>query len=110
MPPQEFQTGRTWGGASEDIILTGYSVVDAEGGVLRFFFVQAGSSVVEAPAYRLVVFDASGRRYLPTRSRGGGLKNRETEVSDALFSLDPKVLAPDKVAYIAVERVKPRSR
>jgi hypothetical protein len=88
MPPQEFQVGRTWGGAREDSILTGYSVVDAQGGSLRIFFVQAGPTALNASPYRLVVFDASGNRYLPERGDAGGFRSHETELSSTLFSLD----------------------
>jgi hypothetical protein len=46
MRPQELRIGRRFGQLSDNGILSGYSVVDADGGALRISFVQAGPSVM----------------------------------------------------------------
>lgn len=111
MPPQELRPGLAFGQTSDDGIVSGYSHVDAEGGGLRFFFVQAGPAPRNfPPTDRLVVFDADGRRYLPKRVKAGGLGNRDTDLSEAIFRLGPEVLPPGKAAYIAAERVPNKAR
>jgi hypothetical protein len=107
--PQEFRGGRKWGFAKEDgLIVSGYSVVDADG-VLRIYCVRTspGGLEVNDPEYRVVVFDAAGKRYLPERDQAGGMGTQATHVSTAVFSLDPQTLAPGQVAYIAVEQAEP---
>lgn len=111
MEPQELRPGRSFGQTSDAGILSGYPHIDAGGGGLRIFFVQAGSGPrVEPPAYRLVVFDAAGQRYLPERVEAGGMGVRDTQLSRAIFLLRPEVLPPGKAAYIAAEQVAPRAK
>ncbi len=106
MRPRELSIGRKWGQAGEDgMMLTGYPIIDAEGGALRIVFSQAGPSSLDGPAYRLVVFDKAGARHLPNRGESGGFKSRGTYLLTAIFTLDPKVLAPGEAAYIGVERM-----
>jgi hypothetical protein len=101
-PPSEFRLGRN-GGANEKILTTVYSVVDSKG-VLQIFVAQAAvPGVLEAPS-RVVLLDAAGKRYVPKREKAGGLANRDTALESSLSSLEPKVLTPDKIAYIGVER------
>jgi len=103
--PEELKIGRTWGWASGDgNVRTGYSVVDAEGGALRLFFVQSGPSILDSPLVRLVVLDAAGKRYLPEEGDSGGFRALQTNVSTSIFTLNPKALSPKKAAYLAVER------
>ncbi len=110
MSPQEFHLGRSWGSAGErGVIVTGYSVVDAEG-LLRIFMVQSGAGALDSPFYRLVVTDREGGRHPLKWDHAGGLSNRDTVVKNAIFTLDPKILAADKIARIAIERVKPGKR
>ena len=71
------------------------------------FSVQAGPNVLDAGSYRVVVFDIGGRRYEPKTVEAGGLGNGSTKLNSVVYSLDPKALAPDKVAYLGVERVNP---
>ena len=105
MSPQGLRIGRRFGQTSDDGIISGESVVDADGGTLRISFVQAGQGPrLDAPGYRLVVLDAAGGRYLPSRGEAGGMSSHGTYLSHATFTLDPKVLAPGKAAYIAAER------
>ncbi len=100
--PSPFHLG-PFGGASETILWTGYSVVDADG-VLRIFAARAAVPGILDPPARVVVFDAAGKRYLPEPEQAGGVGNRGTDLKRNLSSLDPKVLAPDKIAYMGIER------
>lgn len=111
MTPQPLDVGRSFGVASDAGIVSGYSHVDRGGGGLRIFFVQAGPSPrIDAPAYRLVVFDAAGKRFLPRSIESGGQGTRDTKLSNATFVLRPEILPPAKAAYVAAERVTPRGR
>jgi hypothetical protein len=104
MSPQEMQIGRRWGQAAGDgMMLAGYSLIDSDGGSLRIFFAQAGPNTLDAPAYRLVVFDEAGQSHLPERGEAGGLMSQGNHLPTAIFTLTPKELAPDKAAYIGVE-------
>jgi type II secretory pathway pseudopilin PulG len=108
MRPQEMRIGRSWGQAGEDgMMLAGYSIIDSDGGPLRIFLAQAGPNALDGPAYRLVVFDEMGRRHLPKRGEAGGLMSQGNHLTTAIFTLAPKELAPDKAAYIGVERRTP---
>jgi hypothetical protein len=105
--PQEFRLDRTWGQVGErGAIVTGYPVVD-RGGMLRVFVVQSGPGAVDSPPHRVVVFSREGARHPLRETDAGGMTNRDTEARHAVFTLDPKVLAADEVAEIAIERVKP---
>jgi hypothetical protein len=103
MRPEGLRLGRRFGEAHENVILSGYSVVDAEGGALRVFVVQAGPGVLDPNEYRLVVFDAAGKRYLPKATEASALGSTTTKVRNALFTLDPKTLAPGKAEQIGFE-------
>ncbi|WP_152051012.1 hypothetical protein [Tautonia marina] len=106
--PQKFRVGHDWGVAREDQVISGFSVVDTNGEVLRIHCIVAGQGLPDpnAPEFRVVVFDAAGKRYLPERDEAGGLSNRNTNVRSSVFSLDPRIIAADRIAYIAVEQVK----
>jgi hypothetical protein len=104
MSPQELRIGHTFGQASEDSIVSGYSVVDARSGALQLSLVQAGRGVIDMFSYRPVLFDAAGERYLPSWSDPKSFKSYETELYHAIYILKPNVLEPGKAAYIAVER------
>jgi hypothetical protein len=110
MEPQELRVGGSFGQTSEAGIVSGYSHVDAGGGGLRIFFVQAGPSPrFDSSDYRLVILDAAGKRHLPKRVQAGGLGAPDTHLSNAIFTLGPEILPPGKAAYIAAERVTPRA-
>lgn len=112
--PRELKIGRTWSqaGGDEGRLFTGYPVIDAEGGALRLFFVQAGPKPVDFLSLRLVVFEESGARHLPEGSDAGEFAARGTppnsapwtHLHSAIYTLDPKELVPGKAAYIGVER------
>ena len=100
--------GRWWGQAGEDgMMLAGYSILDSDGGPLGNFFAQAGPNALDGPAYRLVVFDEVGRRHVPKRGEAGGLLSQGNHLTTAIFTLTPEELAPDKAAYIGIERRTP---
>lgn len=105
--PQVFRVGHDWGVARADQIISGYSVVDSDE-VLRIHCIVAGQGLLDsnAPEFRVVVFDGDGKRYLPERDEAGGLSNRNTNVRSSVFSLDPRIIAADRIAYIAVEQFK----
>jgi hypothetical protein len=106
MRPHPFRVGRAWGEAGErGVIVTGFSSVEA-GGVLRVFLVQCGAGALHSTDCRLVVLDRGGGRHVVKADEGGRLKNFDTEVKHAIFTLDPKVVAADKISEIAVERIK----
>ena len=111
MAPQELCVGQQFGQASEAGIVSGYSHVDADGGGFRIFFVQAGPTPrVDTPAYRLVVFDAAGERYLPKRVQAGGMGNRDTQISNATFALEKDILPPGKAVSVAAEQILPKAK
>jgi len=108
MRPQEMRIGRWWGQAGEDgMMLAGYSILDSDGSPLGIVFAQAGPNALDGPAYRLVVFDEAGRRHLPKRGEAGGLVSQGNHLTTAIFTLTPEELAPDKAAYIGMERRTP---
>jgi hypothetical protein len=86
--------------------VSGYSVID-ETGVLRVFIVQTGPKIVDEPAYRVVVFDRPGKRYLLRQTEAGGFGSGEMRLSNAIFALDSKVLAPANAVYLGIERRTP---
>lgn len=114
MYPQALRVGESFGQSSEEMVVTGYSHVEAQGGGLRFFIAKARPPKDPLDElgvkYRLVIFDADGRRYLPvhpgnTISKGNG--NRTTLVNYSLFSLRPEVLPPEKATHVGFECMIP---
>src|SRR5437762_3050005 len=110
MRPQVLRIGHKFGQVSDTRILRGYSVVDAEGGALRIYFVQVERDAFKSVPPRLVILDAAGERYLPEMSDAGGFGNPTAQLQDAIFTLSPKTLAPSKAAYVGVERMTPQAR
>src|SRR4051812_1409857 len=106
MRPQELKVGHRLGQSSEGLIISGYSVID-DSGVLRVFIVQTGPKMVDAPAYRLVAFDRAGNRYILRQTEAGGFGSGEMRLSNAVFALDPKALAPANAVYLGIERLTP---
>ncbi|MEW4566470.1 hypothetical protein AB1L88_01255 [Tautonia sp. JC769] len=107
--PSAFRLGQTWGVGRKELLISGYSVVDSDGEVLRIHCILAGPGGLEmnAPDFRVVVFDAEGRRYLPEHDGVvNGLGTKTNHMRSAVFSLDPRTITPDRIAYIAVEQVK----
>ena len=98
----------------EDEVIVTDSTMDADGG-LRVFFVQMtqGPQMGHFPDLRFVAIDAAGGRHLFSEGRikheSGDSKGRFA-VRHATFTLDPKVLAPDKAAYIGIERLAAKPR
>jgi hypothetical protein len=88
-------------------MLAGYSIIDSDGGPLRIFFAQAGPNALDDRSYRKVIFDEAGGRNLPERGEAGGLMSWGNHLTTAIFTLTTKELAPDKAAYIGVERWTP---
>jgi hypothetical protein len=105
MSPQELRIGHTFGQAGESRILSGYSVIDSDGGALRISLVQAGRDVFDIPVYRLVILDAAGKRYLPWWADPKRFRSYDTHVNHAIFTLPAKVLEPGRAAYVGVERM-----
>jgi RNA polymerase sigma factor (sigma-70 family) len=91
------------------------SVVDAANGGLRIFFVQVAQGQPEFgfPELQVVAFDAEGVRY-PFKQDRVRHEGRDSKGSFSVwhtsFTLDPKVLAPEKAAYLGIEKkpTKPR--
>jgi hypothetical protein len=104
MSPREFRLGEKFGQSSDAGIVSGYAHVDAGSGALRVFLVQAGPSVPDPQTCRLVVFDAAGKRYLLERRAAGGFRSHDTELSNEISTLSPKMLPPDKATHIGIER------
>jgi hypothetical protein len=76
---------------------------------LRIFVVEIGPDVHNNLSARVIILDAAGQRYVPRREgEAGGLGNRDTQMFNAIFTLDPKTLPPDKAVYVGVEQRKPR--
>jgi hypothetical protein len=105
MWPHEFRLGEKFGQSGKAGIVSGYAHVDAGSGGLRVFLVQAGPSVPDPMACRLVAFDAARKRYVLERRDAGGFRSHETELSHEIDTLSPKVLPPDKVTHIGIERI-----
>jgi len=100
--------------SGDDSYIVTDSVVDADGG-LRIFFVQVvtGQPTDGFPDLHFVAFDAAGGRYQFKRDSAasmGRLGNGGVSVYSTTFTLDPKVLVPDKAAYIGVERLSAKPR
>jgi hypothetical protein len=96
-------------------------VVTDAGGSLRVFFVLVvpgpipQGPPIDPPAdFTAVAFDEQGHRY-PLKL-DHGMKSRTPDPGGAFsmwhmgFTLDPKVLAPDRGAYLGIERVPDKPR
>ena len=64
-------------------------------------------NALDGSTYRLVVFDEAGGRHLPKRGDVEDLISQGTHLATAIYTLTAKELAPDKAAYIGVERRSP---
>jgi hypothetical protein len=94
------------------------AVTDA-GGSLRVFFAHAVPGPVPDPPmgpppdFTLVAFDQQGHRY-PIKLDNGVSRSQGPDGAFSMwhiaFTLDPKVLAPDRAAYLGIERVPDKPR
>jgi RNA polymerase sigma factor (sigma-70 family) len=77
---------------------------DDEGGQLVYLAYNGKFERSREP-YRPVLFDAAGKRYLLTSTRGGSSNQGwgKGPISMICYRLDPKTLPRDKVAYIGIE-------
>ena len=103
----DFQSGHRFGSASEKVLVSGYSVVAADTGLLCFIVTWTTPHKKDDKPYRsrLVLLDSNGKRHLPKAEQVGGFGNSNVNLNTGVYSIDPKVLGDNRVGSVGIERV-----